>query len=185
VVRGQLKRQKIFRVFSEGSLRFLRGHWATRGLRQKLREQKEDAGDIEKRSRGYAIVICDASGSMFEMAYACDDIARLCSFAAAMTSSSRIGLSGWMVAMKTNTFDSKGRLERTTNDFNGSYVRYEYPPEQNVVKTFTTITEGQGEAYSATYVDGHGRTRISISDLPNAPSETATNPAYSAVLTEY
>jgi hypothetical protein len=79
-------------------------------------------------------------------------------------------------------FDSKGRLERTTNDFNGSYVRYEYPPEQNVIRSFATITEGQGEAYSATFVDGHGRTRLSISDLPNAPSGAN---AYSAVLTEY
>ena len=35
---------------------------------------------------------------------------------------------------------------------------------------------------SKTFVDGHGRTRISISDLPNAPSGTN---AYSAVITEY
>jgi hypothetical protein len=109
-------------------------------------------------------------------------IARLCSFAAAMTSSLDIEPSGLVIEMIKNTFDSKGRIERATNDFNGSYIRYEYPYAQNVIKAFTTITEGQGEAYSATFVDGHGRTRISISDLPNAPSGAN---AYSAVLTEY
>jgi hypothetical protein len=29
---GQLKRQKLFRVFSEGSPQVLRGHWAARGF---------------------------------------------------------------------------------------------------------------------------------------------------------
>jgi YD repeat-containing protein len=77
-------------------------------------------------------------------------------------------------------FDSKGRLLKTTLDNNGAYTRYVYPDAQNFIETYSTITEGQGEAYSATFVDGHGRTRISISDLPNAPSGI-----YSAVLTEY
>jgi hypothetical protein len=43
-------------------------------------------------------------------------------------------------------FDSKGRLLKTTLDNNGAYTRYVYPDAQNFIETYSTITEGQGEA---------------------------------------
>ena len=90
--------------------------------------------------------------------------------------------------MIKNTFDSKGRLLRTTLDNNGAYTRYVYTDAQNYVETYSTITDFNNnnqadsgdKVKSASYFDGHGRTRLSISDLPNAPVGI-----YSAVITEY
>lgn len=50
-----------------------------------------------------------------------------------------------------------GALKKVTNSVNSAYVRYEYPTDQLVVNTFTTIEAGKGEAKSFVFTDGFGR----------------------------
>lgn len=78
------------------------------------------------------------------------------------------------------SYDLKGRLERVTTVNNGSYTRYEYLGSHDVVKTYATIIQGQGEAKSETYFDGHGRARATRTELPGSSADI-----WSAQLIEY
>ena len=93
-------------------------------------------------------------------------------------------------AIQTITYDSIGRLERTTTANNGAYTRYVYGP--NFVQTFSTINNVADEAYAIEVVDGVGRVigtganhpgsaggfrgQMTIYDLMGRPMKTA-NPA--------
>jgi YD repeat-containing protein len=70
--------------------------------------------------------------------------------------------------IQTFTYDSAARLQQVTTVNTGAYTRWVYPTSQTIVNQFTTIQEGQGEAYSATIFDGAGRARASASDFPNS-----------------
>lgn len=71
-------------------------------------------------------------------------------------------------AAQTTEYDSVGRVKRITNAVNGAYTRFVYPLSQTIVNKFTTIQEGQGEAYSATIFDGAGRVRAVAGDFPGS-----------------
>jgi hypothetical protein len=85
-------------------------------------------------------------------------------------------------AIKTWSYDSVGRIERTTIGANGNntdpYTRYVYPTTGNVVEAYTTVTDfnnnnqadAADEVKSEVFIDGFGRSIKSRSDLPNAPS---------------
>lgn len=95
-------------------------------------------------------------------------------------------------AIKIWSYDSVGRLERTSVGANGNntdpYTRYVYSTTGNSVETYATITDfnnnnqadAADEVYGAVFTDGFGRTIKSRSDLPNAPSGQ-----YSAAKVEY
>lgn len=65
-------------------------------------------------------------------------------------------------------YDGMGRMWKVTNETNSAYTRYNFDPNHNFVQSYTTIQEGQGEFYSITTVDGHGRTRANASDHPGS-----------------
>jgi len=68
----------------------------------------------------------------------------------------------------TRSYDAAGRLDQETVVNNGAYTRYEYSASQNVVKTYTTMVAGQGEAKSESYFDGFGRARAIRTELPGS-----------------
>lgn len=70
-------------------------------------------------------------------------------------------------------FDDLGRLERTKSLVNNAYTRYEYPASKIRVKTYTTIVENEGEAYSFRINDGFGRAIATASDHPATPGTVA------------
>lgn len=79
--------------------------------------------------------------------------------------------------------DPLGRLTKITTVNDGSYVRYEYPDTDNLVKIFATVTANQGEAYSAVYTDGLGRTIRTVGEHTfDSNNATAT---YAIAKTEY
>jgi YD repeat-containing protein len=80
-------------------------------------------------------------------------------------------------AIQTITYDSIGRLARTTTENNGAYTRYEYGP--NFVKSFSTVNNVADEAYTMQVVDGVGRV---IGTASNHPGSTG---GYSAQMTIY
>jgi YD repeat-containing protein len=71
-------------------------------------------------------------------------------------------------AAQTTEYDSAARVKRITNAVNAAYTRFVYPPSQTIVSKFSTIQEGQGEAYSATILDGAGRVRAVAGDFPGS-----------------
>lgn len=70
------------------------------------------------------------------------------------------------------SYDDANRTSVVTNLVNNAYTRLEYPAQQNLVKSFTTIQEGQNgarpEAYAVKVLDGMGRVIATASDLPNS-----------------
>ena len=69
-------------------------------------------------------------------------------------------------AIQTITYDSIGRVERTTTVNNGAYTRYEYGP--NFVKSFSTVNNVADEAYTMQVFDGVGRVIGSAGNHPAA-----------------
>lgn len=80
-------------------------------------------------------------------------------------------------AIQTISYDSIGRVERTTTINNGAYTRYEYGP--NFVKSFSTVNNVVDEAYAVQVVDGVGRV---IGSAANHPGSTG---GYRAQMTIY
>jgi hypothetical protein len=65
-------------------------------------------------------------------------------------------------------YDDAGRVQKITNLVNQAYTRYEYSPNGLDTKTYSTITENLGEAFSSVTSDGAGRPRISAADFPGS-----------------
>jgi hypothetical protein len=63
-------------------------------------------------------------------------------------------------------YDDAGRVQKVTNLVNQAYTSYVYDPNGLDTKTYSTITETLGEAFSAVTSDGAGRPRISVADFP-------------------
>ena len=80
-------------------------------------------------------------------------------------------------AIQTITYDSIGRLERTTTVNNGAYTRYVYGP--NFVQSFSTVNNVADEAYNIQVVDGVGRV---IGSAGNHPGSSG---GYRAQMTTY
>ena len=78
-----------------------------------------------------------------------------------------------------NTYDSIGRMERATNEVNGSYTRYVYAPNHLSVQSFTTVNNLNSEFYQVTVSDGYGRTRGTVSEHPGSAG------GYKATYNEY
>jgi YD repeat-containing protein len=74
-------------------------------------------------------------------------------------------------AQQTTEYDKAGRTKQVTNQVNGAYTRFVYPLNQTVVNKFTTFQQQQGEAYSATVVDGNGRVRAMANDFPGSTGQ--------------
>lgn len=81
-------------------------------------------------------------------------------------------------AVKTLTYDAAGRIDRTTDQFSGAYVRWVYGAAGDISK-FETIQTGLGEAATTFVFDGAGRPRGTRSELPNSTG------GYRAQLTFY
>ena len=81
-------------------------------------------------------------------------------------------------AVQTIIYDSAARIERITNQTNGAYTRHDYDPN-GFIKTYSTIQDGEGEAYQVDYFDGAGRLRATGSDHPGSSG------LYSGVLISY
>jgi hypothetical protein len=62
-------------------------------------------------------------------------------------------------ASKKTEYDDAGSVQKITNLVNLAYTRYEYSPNGLDTKTYSTITETLGEAFSAVTSDGAGRVR--------------------------
>src|SRR6185503_18288327 len=58
-------------------------------------------------------------------------------------------------AIQTITYDSLGRVERTTTENNGAYIRYVYG--LNFVQSFSTVNNVADETYAIKVFDGVGR----------------------------
>jgi YD repeat-containing protein len=78
---------------------------------------------------------------------------------------------------QTLTYDSIGRIQRTTNLVNGAYTRYVYPGtqpgSQNRLDVYSRILDEANEqngleAHSFSIADGHGRTIASASSHPGS-----------------
>ena len=78
---------------------------------------------------------------------------------------------------QTVTYDTFGRIQRTTNLVNGAYTRYVYPGNQpgsqNRVDVYATIVDDASEqngkeAHSFQIADGHGRVIASASSHPGS-----------------
>ncbi|HKE59872.1 MAG TPA: DUF4214 domain-containing protein, partial [Pyrinomonadaceae bacterium] len=80
-------------------------------------------------------------------------------------------------AIQTTTYDSIGRVERTTTTNTGAYTRYIYGP--TYVQSLSTVNNVADEAYSIQNFDGFGRV---ISTASNHPGSTG---GYKAQLTIY
>ena len=80
-------------------------------------------------------------------------------------------------AIQTVTYDSLGRVERTTTENNGAYTRYVYG--LNYVQSFSTVNNIADEAYSIKVFDGVGRV---IASAGNHPGSTG---GYRAQMTIY
>ncbi len=70
-------------------------------------------------------------------------------------------------AIQTITYDSIGRVERTTTVNNGAYTRYFYGA--NYVQSFSTVNNVADDAYNIQYFDGVGRV---IATAANHPGST-------------
>lgn len=80
-------------------------------------------------------------------------------------------------AIRTVTYDSIGRTERSTTVNNGAYTRYVYGP--NYVQSFSTVNNIADEAYGIQVFDGVGRI---IASAGNHPGSTG---GYRAQMTIY
>ena len=80
-------------------------------------------------------------------------------------------------AIQTISYDSIGRVERTTTVNNGAYTRYFYGA--NYVQSFSTVNNVADDAYNIQYFDGVGRV---IATAGNHPGSTG---GYRAQLTVY
>lgn len=67
---------------------------------------------------------------------------------------------------QTFTYDSVGRLERSTNLVNNAYTRYIYGP--NYVRTLTAVNSVADEAQSLRVFDGVGRTIATAKNHPGS-----------------
>lgn len=70
-------------------------------------------------------------------------------------------------AIQTWTYDSIGRLDRTTTSNNSAYVRFVYMTNLTQLQSYSTINDAT-EQYSTTLFDGAGRVRATASDLPGS-----------------
>jgi YD repeat-containing protein len=75
----------------------------------------------------------------------------------------------------TNYYDGAGRIAKIVNGVTGAYTEWDYPTNMTLVKTYTTIADNSIpaasqslRAYSATALDGAGRTRGTARGLPNS-----------------
>jgi len=68
--------------------------------------------------------------------------------------------------VQTIAYDSIGRVDRKTNQFNGSYVRFTYATSQIQTDTYATLEDGKGEAHSFDITDGAGRVIATAMDHP-------------------
>lgn len=66
------------------------------------------------------------------------------------------------------TYDSAGRKTRITNLNNNAYVKWVYPTTMLLVQTYQSMEAGLGLAYSGKVLDGAGRVRATLSDLPDS-----------------
>ena len=80
-------------------------------------------------------------------------------------------------AIQTITYDSIGRVERTTTVNNGAYTRYVYGP--NFIQSYSTVNTIADEAYSIQVFDGVGGV---IGTAGNHPGSTG---GFKAVMTIY
>jgi YD repeat-containing protein len=80
-------------------------------------------------------------------------------------------------AAQKTYYDSAGRVERTVNEFNGAYTRYDYG--YNYVQSYSTVNNVADEAYSIQFFDGFGRTIMSAGLHPGSTG------GFSAVATVY
>ncbi len=68
-------------------------------------------------------------------------------------------------------YDGQGRMWKVINETNAAFTRYNFDPSHNYVQSWSTIQEGQGEFYSITTFDGHGRVRTTASDHPGSQGQ--------------
>ncbi|HKY43258.1 MAG TPA: hypothetical protein VJM50_09200, partial [Pyrinomonadaceae bacterium] len=80
-------------------------------------------------------------------------------------------------AIQTITYDSIGRVERTTTVNNGAYTRYFYGA--NYVQSWSTVNNVADDAYGIQYFDGVGRV------IATAGNHPGSNGGYRAQLTVY
>lgn len=80
-------------------------------------------------------------------------------------------------AIQTVTYDSIGRVERTTTVNNGGYIKYVYGP--NYAQSFSTVNNLQDEAYSIQIFDGVGRVVLEGANHPGSSG------GYRGVWTQY
>jgi len=69
-------------------------------------------------------------------------------------------------AIQSITYDSLGRIERTTTENNGAYTRYVYGA--NYVQSFATVNNVADEAYAIQVFDGAGRVYASAANHPGS-----------------
>jgi RHS repeat-associated protein len=77
-------------------------------------------------------------------------------------------------AVTTFLYDGVGRRQRITDQFTGSYTRWEYATANTFIAAFHTIQAGQGEMFEGTAFDGMGRYRATQTDLPGSVGGYAT-----------
>jgi YD repeat-containing protein len=68
--------------------------------------------------------------------------------------------------IQTFTYDSAGRIERTTTANNGAYTRYDYQP--NYIQSWSSINNVADEAYSVQFFDGAGRIILAGGNHPGS-----------------
>ncbi len=68
--------------------------------------------------------------------------------------------------VQTFSYDTAGRIDRTTTPANGAYTRYAYGPD--FVQAFSTVNTLADEAYSVDHFDGAGRVMLTARNHPGS-----------------